>query len=84
MLHPREHQMVHLAVVEAQLLELQEAEVVDTDWATTGIYFLKGVRPLVPPILPLAHRPPPTAETGTAVTTGTDEGYMTCSVTCLV
>lgn len=59
--------------MEAQWLQLQGAEEVDTDWGTTGIYFLKGVHLLVPPIPPLALRLPPTVETGTAAAKGTGE-----------
>lgn len=66
--------MAQLAVVEVQWLQRQEAGVLDTDWATTGIYFLKGVHLLVPPAPPPAPHPPPTADTGTAATKGTDAG----------
>lgn len=66
--------MAQLAVVEAQQPQRQEAEVVDTDWGTTGIYFLKGVHLLVPPVpLPAPH-PPPTADTETAATKGIGAG----------
>lgn len=66
--------MAQLAVVEVQWAQHQEAEVLDTDWATTGIYFLKGVHLLVPPVPPHAPRPPPTGDTGTAATKGIDAG----------
>lgn len=66
--------MAQSAVVEAQQLQHRGAEVVDTDWGTTGIYFLKGVHLLVPHVpLPAPH-PPPTADTETAATKGIDAG----------
>lgn len=73
-MHLRGQPIPQLAVVEAQWLELQEAEVLDTDWATTGISFLKGVQLLVHPIPPPAHHHLRTAGTGTAATKGTDAG----------
>lgn len=47
-----------------------------TDWVTTGIYSLKGVRLLVPPGRLLALRPRPTAATETAAARGTDAGMI--------
>lgn len=78
-MHLRGQQIPQLAVVEAQWLELQEAEVLDTDWATTGISFLKGVQLLVHPIPPPAHHHLRTAGTGTAATKGTDAVILTHS-----
>lgn len=60
------------AVVEVQPLQRQEAGV-GTDWATIGIYFLKGVHLLVHPLVP--HHPH-TAVTETAATKGIDAGTM--------
>lgn len=65
--------MAQLAVVEVQR-RLHEAEVVDTDWVTTGISFLKGVHLLVPHVPPPAHHPLPTADTGTAAAKGIGAG----------
>lgn len=73
--------MAQLAVVEVQW-RLHEAEVVDTDWATTGISFLKGVHLLAPHVHPPAHHPPPTADTGTAATKGTGAGKTPPHVVC--
>lgn len=53
----------------------------DTDWVTTGIYFLKGVHPQVPPIPPHAPPPPPMADTGTAATKDTGEVILAPSQT---
>lgn len=72
--------MAQSAVVGVQR-QLHEAEVVDTDWATTGISFLKGVHLLVPHVRPPAHHPPPTADTGTAATKGTDAVILAHSQT---
>lgn len=66
--------MAQLAVVEAQQLQRPEAGVVDTDWATTGIYSLKGVHLLVPLVPPPAPHPLPMADTETAATKGIDGG----------
>lgn len=66
--------MVQLAVVEVQRPQHQEAGLAGTDWATTGIYFLKEVHLLVPRAPPPAPHPPPTADTGTAATKDTDAG----------
>lgn len=71
--------MAQLAAVEVQRLRLQEAGELDIDWATTGIYFLKGVHLLVLPVPLLAHHPLPTAETETAATRGTGEGIFLLS-----
>lgn len=49
---------------------------VDIDWATTETYFLKEVRPPVPPVRPLALHPPCTAVTETAATKDIDAGKM--------
>lgn len=67
--------MAQSAVVEVQPLQHQEAGV-GTDWATTGIYFLKGVHLLVPPVHPLVPHRPHTAVTETAATKGIDAGEM--------
>lgn len=64
--------MAQLAVVEAQQLQLREAGVVATDWATTGIYFHKGVHPQVHPVPPPAPHHRPTADTETEATKGID------------
>lgn len=69
--------MAQLAVAEVHWLHLQEAGVVHTDWATTGISFLRGVHLLVPLIRPLAPHPPPMTDTGTAAPKGTDAGKTT-------
>lgn len=66
--------MAQLAVVEAQQLQHQEAGVADTDWATIGIYFLKGVHPPVPPVPPPDLHPPLTAGTETAAIKGIGAG----------
>lgn len=47
---------------------------VGIDWATTGIYFLKGVHLLVPLDPPPALHPPPTVDTETAAIKGIDAG----------
>lgn len=73
--------MAQLAVVEVQWLHRQEAGVVDTDWATTGMYFLRGVHLLVPPDPPPALHPPPMADTGTAATKGIDAVILAHSQT---
>lgn len=71
--------MAQLAAVEVQWLRLQEAGEVDTDWATTGIYFLKGAHLQVLPVPLLAHHPLHTAEIETAATKGTGEGKIMLS-----
>lgn len=69
-------------MVEAQWLQLHEVGVVDTDWATTGIFFLKGARLLVRPDPPPAHHHHRMVDTGIAATKDTDAG-KTVSPVCL-
>lgn len=70
------------AVVEVQPLQHREAGV-GTDWATIGIYFLKGVHLLVLQVHPLVPHHPHTAVTETAATKGIDAGTMLFHVTFL-